>query len=163
VLDPRFEDVIAEGGYDLVGLDPWATFYTGSENSNDEVEAALDKLRDLSIQYGPAIWLNHHFSQRGVSDKIDPEDAWRGASRLADWATTRITLTPHFTPRQAQKRGLSRIEARRYMDVRFLTRGAPITISRSIAAATSGSSGGKTTAQRKTTTSPSSSTPWWRW
>jgi hypothetical protein len=80
----------------------------------------------LSIRYGLAIWINHHFSQRGMTDKIDPEDAWRGASRLADWATTRITLLPHYTAKKAQELGLSRYEARRYLDVRFLTRGAPI-------------------------------------
>jgi RecA-family ATPase len=126
VLDPRFEEVIAEGNYDLFGLDPWASYFSGTENSNDEVEAALDTLRDLSVRYGLASWINHHFSQRGMSDKVDPEDAWRGASRLADWASTRITLLPHYTPKQTQKLKLSRAEARRYLDVKFLTRGAPI-------------------------------------
>jgi len=61
-----------------------------------------------------------------MTDKIDPEDAWRGASRLAAWADTRITLVPHYTPKQAQNLGHDRLEARRYLDVRFLTRGAPI-------------------------------------
>jgi hypothetical protein len=126
VLDPRLEQAVAENDYDILFLDPWATYFSGSENSNDEVEAALDQLRILSIRYGLAIWINHHFSQRGMTDKIDPEDAWRGASRLADWATIRITLLPHYTPKKAQELGLSRYEARRYLDVRFLTRGAPI-------------------------------------
>jgi 5S rRNA maturation endonuclease (ribonuclease M5) len=126
VLDPRLEQAVANNNYDILFLDPWATYFSGAENSNDEVEAALDQLRNLSVRYGLAIWINHHFSQRGMSDKIDPEDAWRGASRLADWATTRITLLPHYTPKQAQKLGYSRYEARRYLDVRFLTRGAPI-------------------------------------
>jgi AAA domain len=126
VLDPRVEETIAAHQYDALFIDPWASYFSGTENSNDETEAALDKLTRISDTYGTAIWINHHFSQRGMSDKIDAEDAWRGASRLADWASTRITLLPHFTPKQAQKRDLSRIEARRYLDVRFLTRGAPI-------------------------------------
>jgi hypothetical protein len=86
----------------------------------------LDKLTRISDTYGTAIWINHHFSQRGMSDKIDPEDPWRGASRLADWASTRITLLHHYTPTRARALGLSRTEARRYLDVRFLTRGVPI-------------------------------------
>jgi hypothetical protein len=126
VLDPRLEATIAERGYDLLVLDPWASYFSGAENSNDETEAALDKLSELSARYSLAVWINHHFSQRGMTDKIDPEDAWRGASRLADWADTRITLVPHYTPKQAQNLGHDRLEARRYLDVRFLTRGAPI-------------------------------------
>jgi RecA-family ATPase len=126
ILDPRLETTIAEHAYDLLVLDPWASYFTGSENSNDETEAALDTLAAMADRTGLAIWINHHFSQRGTSDKIDPEDAWRGASRLADWASTRITLLPHYTPKKANELGYSRIEARRYLDVRFLTRGAPI-------------------------------------
>jgi hypothetical protein len=126
VLDPRLEQAVADDRLDILFIDPWATYFSGAENSNDEVEAALDQLRNLSVRYGVAIWINHHFSQRGMTDKIDPEDAWRGASRLADWATTRITLLPHYTPKRIQKLKLTRAEARRYLDVRFLTRGAPI-------------------------------------
>ena len=96
----------------------------GSENSNDEVEAALDKLRDLTLRYPLAVWLLHHFAK--TLDAREPEDHWRGASRLADWASTRVTLTPHYTQAQAEAQGMNRASARRYVDVRFLRRSTPL-------------------------------------
>jgi hypothetical protein len=124
VLDGRLEATIAEHAFELLIVDPWAVFYAGSENSNDEVEAALDTLRDLTLRYPLAVFLLHHFSK--VLDAREPEDMWRGASRLADWASTRITLTAHYTPAQATAQGMSRQQARRYVDVHFLRRSTPL-------------------------------------
>ncbi len=123
VLDPRVEETIAEHGFDLFIIDPWAVFYSGKENDNDEVEAALDKLRDLSMRQRVAVWIIHHLGKS--NEARDPEDLWRGASRLADWASTRITLLPHYTERQAEAQGMTRQQARRYVDVKFLRRSTP--------------------------------------
>ena len=123
LLDPRLEAAIGEHGFEVLLIDPWAVFYSGAENSNDEVEAALDKLRDLAMRYRVAVVIMHHVG-KGV-DVREPEDLWRGASRLADWASTRITLMPHFTAKQAKGQGMTRQQARRYVDVLFLRRSTP--------------------------------------
>ena len=123
VLDPRLEATIAEHRFDLLVIDPWAVYYAGAENSNDETEAALDKLRDLAMRYSLAVLILHHLGK--ATDAREPEDLWRGASRLADWAGTRITLLPHYTDNQAERQGMTRQQARRYVDVKFLRRSTP--------------------------------------
>jgi hypothetical protein len=123
VLDPRIEATVEDHGFDVLIIDPWASFYGGDENSNDQTEAALSRLRALAIRRGVAIIIVHHLSK--ATDVRDPEDLWRGASRLADSASTRVTLLPHFTERRAKDAGLSSVEARRYVDVRFLRRHEP--------------------------------------
>jgi hypothetical protein len=123
ILDDRLEATIAEYHFDLLVIDPWAVYFAGNENSNDETEAALDKLRDLSLRYTLAVLILHHLKK--ATDAREPEDLWRGASRLADWASTRVTLLPHWTDQQAERQGMTRQQARRYVDVKFLRRSAP--------------------------------------
>jgi hypothetical protein len=123
VLDGRIEATIRDEGIDVLVIDPWAVFYAGAENSNDEVEAALDKLRDLTLRYPVAIVITHHPGKG--TDVREPEDCWRGASRLADWASTRVTIMPHYTPTQASQQGMTRQQARQYVDVSFLRRSEP--------------------------------------
>jgi hypothetical protein len=122
-LDPRLEAAIAEHGIDVLIIDPWAVYFAGNENSNDETEAALDKLRDLSLRYRVAIVILHHIGKG--TDAREPEDLWRGASRLADWASTRVTIRPHYNETQARNQGMSRQQARRYADILFLRRSTP--------------------------------------
>ena len=123
-IDPRLERTIVEGEFDVLVVDPWAVFFSGSENSNDEVEAALDKLRALSMTTGVAIVIVHHISK--ATDFREPEDLWRGATRLADWASTRVTILPHYKRENEWKaKGLTRQSARWHADVHFLRRGAP--------------------------------------
>jgi hypothetical protein len=123
ILDPRIEAAVRDHGFGALIIDPWASFYGGDENSNDQTEAALGTLRALALEHGIAIVIVHHLSK--AADTRDPEDLWRGASRLADWASTRVTLLPHFTQKGATDAGLSLVEARRYVDVRFLRRHEP--------------------------------------
>ena len=120
VLDGRLEATIAAQRIEVLIIDPWAVFYGGRENSNDEAEAALRTLRDLQLRYGLAVVILHHFG-KGDSAR-EPEDLWRGASRLADWAATRITLQAHYTPQQAAAQHMTRHQARQYADVKFLRR-----------------------------------------
>lgn len=122
-LDERLEQTVVEHGFEVLIIDPWRNFYAGSESSNDEVEAALDKLRDLALRTGVALWVLHHLGK--ATEAREPEDLWRGASRLADWASTRITLLRHYTDRQAAAQGMTRQQARRYVDVKFLRRSTP--------------------------------------
>ncbi len=125
--DDRLRQAIVEHGIGLVILDPWACFYGGDENSNDQVETAVSKLRDLAQETGAAIVLVHHLSK--AQEGRDPEDLWRGASRLADAVATRVTLMPCFTgtngANEAHELGLSPEQARRYVNVRFLRREEP--------------------------------------
>jgi hypothetical protein len=91
---------------------------------NDQTEAALGRLQELSDATGVAVVIVHHF---GKSTQFrEPEDLWRGASRLADWANTRVSLLPHFrSQKDAEEQGLSPVEARRYADVHFLRNDEP--------------------------------------
>lgn len=122
-IDPEFEALIAAEHVEVVFIDPWASFRSGSENDNDGVEAGLAELRRLSLAYGVSFVIIHHAGK--AMQWREPEDLWRGASRLADWTSTRVTLLPHYTAREAEQRGLTRQEARRYVDVKFLRRGYP--------------------------------------
>jgi hypothetical protein len=121
MLDGRLERTVAELGIGLLIVDPWAVFYDGSENSNDETEAALGVLRQLSLNTGAAVGLVHHISK--VGEVREPEDLWRGASRLADWCSTGVTMLPHYKTESAwQRAGLNRQQSKRYVDLHFLRR-----------------------------------------
>lgn len=122
VLDHRVEPTL-DGTFDVLVVDPWAVYYSGSENSNDETEAALDKLRDLSLRYGVTVVIFCHIGKN--TEVREAEDLWRGASRLADWASTRVTLVPHYTEKQRVDQGMTRAQARRYVDVKLLRRSDP--------------------------------------
>jgi len=122
-LDERLRRAVEEHGVRLVVIDPWATYFTGAESSNDETEAALDRLRELAEATGTAVVIVHHLGKATYSR--DPEDLWRGASRLADAASTRVTLLPRYSDEEAIELGLRLDEARRHMRVRFLRRERP--------------------------------------
>jgi RecA-family ATPase len=121
-LDERLEATVQASAIDVLVIDPWAVFYGGRENSNDEAELALATLRRLQLEHGLTVVVLHHFGKADTAR--DPEDLWRGASRLADWASTRVTLLPFYSPAQAQKIGMSRLQARQYANVKMLRRNA---------------------------------------
>ncbi len=122
-LDERLRETVETNRFDVLVLDAWASFFSGEENSNDQTEAALGTLQELSDATGVAIVIVHHFGKS--NEGRDREDLWRGASRLADWANTRVTLSPHHTPKTAKEAGLSPVEARRYVNVAFLRNDEP--------------------------------------
>jgi hypothetical protein len=126
VVDARIEETIVAVGADIVVIDPWATFFAGKENSNDETEAAILALIDIARRTNAAIWIVHHISAKTQHSTLaEPEDLWRGASRLADAVATRVTVLPHYTPTQAKERGMDRIDARRFVDIHVLERNGP--------------------------------------
>lgn len=109
---------------DVVILDPWAAFFRGESNSNDQVQAGFAKLRAICEKTDCALVLIHHISglKQGNGRTLEPEDLWRGATSLADAVAVRVTLTPHYTHTSASKAGLDAQSARRYVDVAFKTR-----------------------------------------
>jgi hypothetical protein len=123
-IDEQLEATIDALGIEVVVVDPWAVFLQGNENSNDEVEAVLSKLREIGMRNNVAFIIFHHLGK--ARDYAEPEDMWRGASRLADWAANRVTIVRHYTDKKAADLGLERRDARRYADLKFLRRGAPI-------------------------------------
>ena len=70
-LDSRIRAAIEEHGFGILVIDPWATFFTGNENANDEVEAGLDQLRRLAQETRVAVVILHHLgkSQEGVTPR----------------------------------------------------------------------------------------------
>ena len=122
-LDERIWRAVEDLDAGLLVVDPWAVFYSGNENSNDEVEAAVATLKAL-MDAGVAVVVVHHVSK--ATEYREPEDLWRGASRLADWASTRITMLPHYTAAKAKARGMERHVARAYADIHFLRRAEPV-------------------------------------
>ena len=76
---------------------------------------------------GVAVVIVHHI---GKSNEVrDPEDLWRGASRLADCASTRVTLLPHFrSKKDADDQDLNPVQARRYADELFLRSDEPCSL-----------------------------------
>jgi len=123
-IDEQLEATIDALGIEVVVVDPWAVFLQGNENSNDEVEAVLSKLREIGMRNNVAFIIFHHLGK--ARDYAEPEDMWRGASRLADWAANRVTIVRHYTDKKAAEQGLERRDARRYADLKFLRRGAPL-------------------------------------
>lgn len=123
ILDPGLEATVVAHDIDLLIIDPWAVYYGGNENSNDEAEAALGRLRHLSMKYGLAVIIFHHVTNKTERADREPEDMWRGATRLADWASTRVTILPHYTQKEAEAQQMTRRQARRYADILFLRRG----------------------------------------
>jgi hypothetical protein len=124
VLDDRVWATVEAERFGLIIIDAWASFYSGEENSNDQTEAALLRLQELSDTTGVAVVIVHHFGKS--NEAREPENLWRGASRLADWANTRVSLLPHFrSQKEAEDKGLKPVEARRYADVHFLRNDEP--------------------------------------
>lgn len=125
-IDHRLEPMLTEMGCELLVMDPWATYYAGNENSNDEVEAAIDAITQMARRVGCAVWIVHHISAKASHGNLaEPEDLWRGASRLADAVSTRVTMLPHYTPAKARELGMDRFQARTFGDLHILQRNGP--------------------------------------
>jgi len=120
-VDEKLESVISEITPDVLMIDPWASFNGGEENSNDHAEAVFQEIRRLMDTYGTTVIAVHHFSGSQYGAR-DPEDSWRGATRLPDAASVRITLDPYYDKKAATKQGLDRATARQFARARFLVR-----------------------------------------
>lgn len=126
VVDWRLEPLISEHDIDVLIIDPWATFFAGNENNNDETEAAITALIDIARRQDIAVFIVHHISNKtDRGNNAEPEDLWRGASRLADAVSTRMTVLPYFTEKAAAEIGMARMEARKHVKVTTLERNGP--------------------------------------
>jgi hypothetical protein len=125
LIDPRLEETIDEHRFDVLVVDPWATYFNGKANDNDEAEKALSKLWEIARKYQTAVLIMHHVSGKIDTYNKEPEDLWRGATRIADSASTRVTMLPHFTEKQVKTMGMSRALARLHVDLHFLNRDGP--------------------------------------
>lgn len=126
VVDHRLEPAIEAGNFDVLVIDPWATFFAGNENNNDETEAAIVALTDIARRQNIAVWIVHHISAKTQHSTLaEPEDLWRGASRLADAVATRVTVLPHYTAADAKKAEMDRMTARKFIDIHVLERNGP--------------------------------------
>lgn len=115
-------DLIETVAPSVLIVDPWAVLSRGAEESNASTEAALSALEAAA---GDAtIVIMHHLAK--LASGREPEDGWRGASRLADWAATRLTIARYYRDESEwEAAGLSRLEARRRARWSILRRSGP--------------------------------------
>lgn len=115
----ELEHIVRELKIDVVIFEPWASFYTGDENSNTDIQHALNQLDQLRNATGCAVIAVTHFAKHsGRNSGLDPSDLWRGGTRLADWADARLTLTP----RDLKRSGLPTHGQRQWANLAILTR-----------------------------------------
>lgn len=119
-VDEGFEELIDEVKPDFVFLDPYKMFIQGNENDNDVTDNALTALQAIFQPRGITSGYFQHFSQ--ARSGSDVEDWWRGATRLADWASVRITLEPAYKDSDIKRHKMDRMVARRYARVHTLLR-----------------------------------------
>lgn len=120
ILPAGLEATVAEIRPDVIIIDPWAAFYGGAENSNDDADAVLNELGELARRHGLSVIATHHFSK--ATDQMEAENLWRGASLLADRVHTRVTLQPFYKPVDYKRMSMDRREGRRYATATFLCR-----------------------------------------
>jgi len=96
---PRYREVeaiVRDVQPALIVVDPFSHFFAGDENSNTEVSAYMNYLRDLTkLSDNCSLWLNHHVP-KGKELSLE-SGAGRGASALRDAirvAFNLVALTP---------------------------------------------------------------------
>ena len=88
----KLEEEIRRVRPDLVVLDPFASFYSGDENSAKEVGAIVRLLRGWRDTYGTGICVVHHANKSG-SENIRGGEKLRGTSALYGSSEATIYLT----------------------------------------------------------------------
>jgi hypothetical protein len=68
---------------DLVVFDPYQTFHTKRENSNEDMNAVLDYFYEIIHRYNCGVFLIHHFSKPGEVERTGAHQ-FRGAGALGD-------------------------------------------------------------------------------
>jgi RecA-family ATPase len=132
LVDERLEQLLERLKPQLLIIDTWKAAFAGGENDNDGVSAALIELMKLAVKHNLAILIVHHFGKGAdVTNRLDPIDAWRGASALGDRAHSRITVAPHYdtvakAKAAAKREGIAPANsakwAKRFADISFLRR-----------------------------------------
>ena len=68
---------------DLVVFDPYQTFHTKRENSNEDMNAVLDYFYEIIHRFNCGVFLIHHFSKPGEAERTGAHQ-FRGAGALGD-------------------------------------------------------------------------------
>ncbi|TET66997.1 MAG: hypothetical protein E3J56_13575 [Candidatus Aminicenantes bacterium] len=68
---------------DLVIFDPFQTFHTKRENSNEDMNVVLDFFYEIIHRYNCGVFLIHHFSKPGEAERTGAHQ-FRGAGALGD-------------------------------------------------------------------------------
>ena len=109
---PLIEAEVVAHNIDLVILDPLVKTHSVTENSNDEMDAVVELLADLTYKYDIAVDVPHH-SSKGLADPGNP-DRGRGASATNAAARLVWTLTTMSGP-EAERFGIPEDERREYV------------------------------------------------
>ena len=75
------ERLLAAGHYDVVILDPLASFHSGEEFNNEQMRRVLDRLQALTENYHATLIVVHHDGKNPANST-----GGRGASSIGDWA-----------------------------------------------------------------------------
>lgn len=111
----RLMEVVANGGYDAVIVDPFTETFEGEESSNSEAKWAATLWRRLARECQCAVWLVHH-TPKANKDMQGDVAAVRGAGAIAN--VTRVASTMFaMTEAEAEAAGVEPAERHRY--VRF--------------------------------------------
>jgi hypothetical protein len=109
-LTARIEATVKRHKIDLVAFDPFVKSHAVTENDNNAIDAVVQVLADLGIEYNIGVDAPHHTSK----GQAEPGDAHkgRGASAFVDGGRLMYTLTP-MSSDEADQFGIEE-ELRRY-------------------------------------------------
>jgi KaiC/GvpD/RAD55 family RecA-like ATPase len=95
----RIEAAIAAHKPEVLFFDPLYKYNIADENSTQEMGRFFDPLDNLIEKYGISTVLTHHHGKGTGEFLVTPAHANRGASTIADWPDSLLTLT--FEDRKA--------------------------------------------------------------
>ena len=95
----RIEAAVAGHKPDVLFFDPLYKYSVYDENSTQEMTRFFDPLDGLIEKYGVTTALTHHHGKGTGEFHVTPAHANRGASTIADWPDSLLTLT--FEDRKA--------------------------------------------------------------
>ena len=76
---------------DILIIDPFISIFGGDENSAGEIQAVLNRIRDLrAVQPSLSIWVSHHSSKGHRGQSLGY--GLRGSSALQAWLDTLVTI-----------------------------------------------------------------------
>ena len=95
-------DVLARCKPDVVIIDPFRGVHGLDENNSNEMAAILSQFNQLMADFGCAFVLVHH-SRKGEKGRAEhSQDALRGSTALAAWASSILVLSPSTPPGRIQ-------------------------------------------------------------
>ena len=105
-------DCCLANGIDVIVADPFIATYSGTENSNDVINAVARIWKELGRETNAAVLLSHHF-RKGSAVPGDA-DSFRGGSALIDVARAAYTLSP-MSEDDIRSFGVPKTDSRDYL------------------------------------------------